>query len=110
MSSFSEEFEETSRETRNALKRKHEEEYEEEEEDEEEDEEEGDEEEGDEEEGDEEEEEDEKEQGDAETDINVDADTPRVAQWLDDDNRSWKDELKQEVSHEVWLFSNYLRY
>jgi ribosomal RNA-processing protein 36 len=55
------------------------------------------------------EDEDEDEEVDAETDIEVDADTPRVAQWLDDEDdalpgRSWEDESIQKVSDEVRLF------
>ena len=53
------------------------------------------------------EDEEEEEEEDAETDIDVDADTPRVVQWLDDEdilsNRSWKDKLKQKVPDEVCL-------
>jgi hypothetical protein len=55
------------------------------------------------------EDEDEDEEVDAETDIEVDADTPRVAQWLDDEDdtlpgRSWEDESKQKVPDEVGSF------
>ena len=53
----------------------------------------------------EEEEQDEEEEEDTETDADADADTPRVVQWLDDDDillgRSWEDELKQKAPDEV---------
>ncbi|KAF8807361.1 DUF947-domain-containing protein [Phlegmacium glaucopus] len=88
-SSFSEEFKEGSGEedrpsAQNALKRKREEEDEDKDED-----------------------EDEDEEVDEETDVDIDADTPRVVQWLDDDDilpgQSWEDELRQKAPDEEML-------